>query len=302
MVINAAGPLPCAFPGDPTRWRQILINLLGNALKFTAEGEIRVDVRWRDGQPNNRRFEFEVRDSGIGMNREQLGKLFRPFAQADTSTTRKFGGTGLGLTISQRLAHLMGGEITVTSEAHCGSAFTLSLQPSRGTRIETTRYERLENALLEWQRGGESLLPDAPADESTVAYELPAGTKILLIEDGPDNRRLIEHLLKKFGAETQVAENGAIGCAKVLGGHERFDVILMDMQMPVMDGYGATATLREAGCTTPIIALTANAMSSDRRKCLEAGCNDYLTKPIDRTTLLATLRKHLAERPVARVT
>jgi CheY-like chemotaxis protein len=234
-------------------------------------------------------MEFAIADTGIGMTPEQVGRLFQPFSQADASTSRRFGGTGLGLTICKRILDQLGGEILVESEYGKGSVFR--------ALVPIGRLAGVRKAPLAWQ-------PQRTIRESWTKDEPLGGLecRILLAEDGPDNQRLLTFVLTKAGAQVTLAENGQVAVDLVLESLQRprrrqsdrpFDVILMDMQMPVLDGYQATRRLRGEGCTTPIIALTAHAMQGDREHCLAAGCDDYLTKPINRHTLCAAIRKHL---------
>jgi len=293
FTIDFPTPIPERICTDPTRLRQILINLVGNAVKFTETGGVRVTVRYPAGTDHKKvraytpQIEFEVRDTGIGMTPEQMRRLFQPFTQADTSTSRRFGGTGLGLTICQRLAYMLGGTIEVESEVGVGSVFRL----------------RIATGLS----GDVQLIQPNPATVTAAASmrvaTLPAGVfvgRVLLVEDGPDNQRLLTALLQKAGLQVELAENGRIALEKALGAQQAghpFDLILMDMQMPEMDGYEATRKLRASSYARPIVALTAHAMPSDREKCLAAGCNDYLAKPVDRKQLWGTLAKYL--RPAA---
>jgi CheY-like chemotaxis protein len=272
-----AGPLPKTVYTDPTRVRQILMNLVSNAIKFTAQGEVRLTTRCltpsADAPPH---LEFTVRDAGIGLSPEQIGRLFQPFTQADSSTTRQYGGTGLGLTISKRLARLLGGDITVESAPGQGSTFQLTIATG------TPGPDEPADA---------SYTPDR-ADRETDAAQLTLTARILLAEDGPDNQRLISFLLRKAGAEVTIAANGREAVDTALGAREAgtpFDIILMDIQMPIMDGHEATRTLRRAGYEGVIIALTAHAMLGDRAKCTQAGCDWVLTKPIERARLLRTI-------------
>jgi PAS domain S-box-containing protein len=279
--VSFQGPIPHLIQSDPLRLRQILVNLLGNAMKFTESGKIEMRITDEgDGGPNIVP-RIDVMDTGIGMTSEQLERLFQPFTQGDESITRKFGGTGLGLTISQRLAKLLNGDISVTSEIGIGSTFTLKIDggPSAGV-------ERLQGLT-------EATLP-ANVDQGVQANIHLRG-RILLVEDGQDNQRLLRMQLGDAGAVVVSAENGQI--AVDLAATQPFDLILMDMQMPVMDGYAATLELRRRGLTIPIIALTAYAMAEDRAKCLASGCSDYLTKPIDEGTLLKTVSHHLGNDP-----
>ncbi|MGQ9914784.1 MAG: ATP-binding protein [Thermogutta sp.] len=281
---------PETIQTDPIRLRQILINLLANAIKFTEVGEVALTVGLRSEADGAPRLIFEVRDTGIGMTPEQMSRLFQPFSQGDESTSRRFGGTGLGLVISQRLARLLGGDITVQSELGKGSLFTVTIDPGP---LEGVPLRRSLSAEL-----SPSSKPTATSDaKKTSLPSLPAGCRILLAEDGPDNQRLFAFLLRRAGAEVTIAENGRVACEQVLGQKAEaaadaraaiaaFDLIFMDMQMPEMDGYAAVRRLREAGVATPIVALTAHAMPEDRERCRAAGCDDYLSKPCDAQTLL----------------
>ncbi len=286
LTLQYDGPCPESILTDPTRLRQILVNLIGNAIKFTEVGEVRVVVRLVDETSSTPKLRCEVIDTGIGMDPEQIARLFQPFHQADASTSRRFGGTGLGLAISRRLAGLLGGDIGVQSEPGRGSRFSVTVETGSLAGI----------ALIE--HPVEELATSTSSEGGPRAFEPPArlDCRVLLVEDGYDNRRLVAFLLRKAGAEVTVAENGLAAMEMILppnphenlsAGAQPFDVILMDMQMPVMDGYAATGQLRAKGCTTPIIALTAHAMSDDRRRCLRVGCDDYLAKPFDRTALIA---------------
>jgi signal transduction histidine kinase/DNA-binding response OmpR family regulator/HPt (histidine-containing phosphotransfer) domain-containing protein len=275
--VTFQGAIPRLIQSDPTRLRQILVNLLGNALKFTESGKIDLRITDEaDGGPNIA-LRIDVIDSGIGMTPDQLGRLFRPFTQGDQSITRKFGGTGLGLTISRKLARLLGGDVTVTSQPRIGSAFTVRIDggPSEGV-------ERLHGLT-------EETLPTHV--DHGVQSNIRLRGRILLVEDGRDNQRLLRMQLGDAGAEVISAENGQIGVD--LATTQPFDLILMDMQMPVMDGYAATTELRRRGLKTPIVALTAHAMAEDRGKCMASGCSAYLSKPIDEETLLRTVNQQL---------
>ena len=289
--VTYLNPIPSQIETDPTRLRQILINLVGNALKFTEKGSVQLSVEL-EGQGGDPLLRFVVTDTGRGLSVDEQSRIFESFSQADASTTREFGGTGLGLTISRQLARLLGGDITVESVEGEGSKFTLTIQAGA---IEGA--EMLDSPSLQ---GIQPLvLPNDPG--STMAFldgVKQGGTKaqILLVEDGEDNRRLISLTLKKSGFGVTHAENGAVGLQVALAARdlgEPFDLILMDMQMPVMDGYEATRRLREAGCTLPIVALTAHAMKGDRERCLAAGCDAFATKPISRRDLLKTVLVHL---------
>ncbi|PHS02596.1 MAG: hypothetical protein COA78_20805 [Blastopirellula sp.] len=282
LHVEFEGEIPETIQSDPTRLRQILINLVGNAIKFTEVGQVRIVVRLTDRNTQASKLQFDIIDTGIGMNEHQVEKLFQPFVQADTSTTRKFGGTGLGLAISKRLAEKLNGSITLKSKLQEGSTFRLSVETGSLNDVNLIDYPSLELA-------PEQLENNASRSDPQL------NCNILLAEDGPDNQRLISFILKKAGAKVTVAENGKIAHDLALQAREAanpFDVILMDMQMPVLDGYQATTQLREANYTGPIIALTAHAMNSDRQKCLNAGCDDFTTKPIDRQKLIALVAQY----------
>ena len=284
------GPIPKLIFSDPFRLRQILVNLIGNALKFTAAGSVSVVLR---AVANPDRSEstlvLEVHDTGIGLTEEQISELFRPFSQADVSTTRRFGGTGLGLTICRRMAHLLGGEIEVTSQAGRGSVFVASVSmgpPDQLEMIDAT-----------------NTLSAASVSEQQGAPPQRLNGRILLVEDTLVNQHLVRQMLTRRGAEVDVADNGRLAVeqalkvwhASELTAEDRpYGVILMDMQMPELDGYAATRMLRHHGYQGAIVALTAHAMADDRRKCLEAGCDDHLTKPIDRARLFEVCAQYLA--------
>lgn len=280
-------PMPAMIRTDPTRLRQVLINLVGNAIKFTETGYVRVATRLMKESGGEPAIQFDVIDTGIGMNTEQMSRLFHAFTQVDNSTTRPYQGTGLGLAISKRLTELMGGRIVVESAPGRGSTFRVT--------IATGLINEFEPEIPPAARSGARL----PATEAilSAATDEPLHARILLAEDGPDNQRLIAFLLQKAGAEVVVAGNGRRAVAKVLEAMHAgapFDVVLMDMQMPEMDGYAATQMLRREGIDVPIVALTAHAMSGDREKCIAAGCNEYLTKPISRSKLIAVICKEMA--------
>jgi CheY-like chemotaxis protein len=284
LVLEIQGDVPEQVATDPTRLRQVLINLIGNAIKFTETGGVRIVMRSevREGQSNLR---FDVSDTGIGLTEEQIGTLFQPFSQVDASANRRYSGTGLGLAISKRLAKMLGGDIAVASVSGKGSTFSLT--------IATGSMEGIAPAAI----AGHDI---QSAPEAIPPTRLEC--RVLLAEDGPDNQRLISLILRKAGAEVVVVDNGraAVDLAESeLQAGRVFDIILMDMQMPVMDGYEATRILRNSGYTGPIIALTAHAMHEDRQKCLDYGCDDYVSKPIDRTVLLSAVAAHVGLRQPA---
>jgi signal transduction histidine kinase/ActR/RegA family two-component response regulator len=277
--------VPAVVRSDPTRLRQILGNLVSNAVKFTERGEVSILVHVAAGQSARAAesdepisVEIEVRDSGIGMTPEVLAKLFQAFTQADTSTTRRYGGTGLGLTIARRLAEAMGGTLAVTSVPGKGSTFT--------ARLPVVPVRAAQRAARH-----------APARR----YEF-TGARVLLVEDNEVNQQVASRVLTMFGIAPEIAANGQEAITAVCAA--QFDLVLMDCQMPVMDGYAATEAIRAWEKTTgrervPIIAMTANAMSGDREICIAAGMDDYLTKPFKRDALGALLAQWLT--PLERI-
>ncbi len=257
--------MPEFVESDPVRLRQIVTNIVGNAIKFTEQGGVQVQSRLVGKQ-----LEICVVDSGIGIQKEALARIFSPFSQADTSVTRKFGGTGLGLAIARSFAEAMGGGIRVTSKLGTGTTFIVTIDPGN-----IDEYRRIPSQ--------EAVQALGVREKSTLNAELPP-CKILVVDDGESNRKLLRLYLKRAGATIVEAENGQV--AVDLTEQEEFDVILLDMQMPVMDGYTAATTLRQRGCLIPIVALTAHAMTQDEEKCLAAGCSHFLTKPVDSNKLL----------------
>ncbi len=282
LDLQFQGRLPSSIQTDPTRLRQILMNLVGNAIKFTETGGVQVVISLvPSDDPSNAMLQFEVIDSGVGMNAAQVDNLFQPFEQGDGSTTRRFGGTGLGLTIARRLARMLGGDITVRSIPGVGSRFAL--------KIAVGNLDALS-----LRNGREAVYPD-----KVVTEPIKLNGEVLLAEDGPANQRVITYYLQNAGLSVSTADNGNVACKaamKAMAADKPFDLILMDMQMPEMDGYSAAAKLRAEGYQGPIIALTAHAMSHDREKCLQSGCSDYLSKPIEKAKLLSTIAAALAQR------
>ncbi len=284
LTVNYITPIPEAIVGDEVRLRQALVNLVGNAVKFTEGGSIAIDVgfvsNWRDAAPAVR---FRVADTGMGIPTDKMETLFEPFAQADPSTTRKHGGTGLGLAITRRITRLMGGELDVHSTVGEGSTFTLTVPAGDLSGIRMlTRPEEIDAQA-------------SAAAERPGALPSLEGVRVLLAEDGKANQKLIATLLRRAGAAAEIVEDGRQAVEAARAG--RFDVILMDMQMPVMDGYDATGELRKGGYHGPILALTAHAMAVHRDRCLAAGCDDHLTKPIDRAKLLRAIADHAGRAP-----
>jgi len=269
--------IPSTIQSDPTRLRQVLLNLVGNAAKFTETGSI--TLRSSLTNAPNPQLQFEVIDTGIGLTEDQCKSIFEAFTQADTSTTRRFGGTGLGLNITSSIIQMLGGKISVESEPGFGSCFRISIDPGNidnKTNIGAEEYAQRISRPVALAETPESLKQDTLS-----------GRRILLVEDGPDNQRLISFHLGKAGAQIEIAENGRIAIDMLTAQDSSYyDLVLMDMQMPVLDGYSASTEIRQRGMKIPIIALTAHAMSGDRDKCLKAGCTSYQTKPIDKISLI----------------
>jgi len=288
-------PIPDFINTDPTRLKQILLNLIGNAIKFTAHGDVRLVIRLGDtmfhpaNQQQHTMIQFDVMDTGIGMDEHQSKIIFDQFAQADSSTTRRFGGSGLGLNISRKLAQYLDGDVElVFSESGVGSQFRALISAG-----PTTALKMFDSPM-------EVKIVHPTATVSPVAKSL-AQARILLVEDGMDNQRLISFILQKSGVDVSVANDGKQGAHIALTAlldNRPFDLILMDMQMPVMDGYEATRLLRERDYIWPIVALTAHAMAEDREKCIQAGCDEYLTKPVNREKLLDVIQAQIAAKPV----
>jgi signal transduction histidine kinase/ActR/RegA family two-component response regulator len=279
LRLDIEGPMPREMGGDPTRLRQVMVNLIGNAIKFTEVGEVGVRIGCDAPAPSDAAdtvgtLQIEVRDTGIGMTREHLARLFQPFSQGDETTTRRFGGTGLGLAISQRLVQLMGGTLVARSESGMGSSFAIAL-PVRAATDEAPAFE------------SESIAPLAFGQTEPMALN----GRILIAEDTLDTQRLLNIVLGGAGANIVIVNDGR--AAVQAAAAEKFDLILMDMQMPNMDGYAAARELRRSGSKLPIIALTGHAMMGDRERCLAAGCDEYMTKPIDVPLLLARVARHL---------
>ncbi|MFZ4164405.1 ATP-binding protein [Brevundimonas sp. NPDC058933] len=259
LISTFEGEMPALVRGDPLRVCQVVQNLLSNAVKFTDKGEIRYKVKARRISDRRVGFEFSVTDSGSGISRDDLERLFQPFTQVDNSSTRKFGGTGLGLTIARRMAHIMGGDITVTSSLGEGSTFTLSI----------------EGEVVEWAHAEE-------AREIDAAVEGGDHLDVLVVEDHPVNRMILEAWMGSAGHRTSTAENGQLAVDMAM--NQRFDLIIMDVNMPIMDGLTATRMIREgagANVDTPIVVLSASARNEDHEAGMSAGADAYLNKPID---------------------
>ncbi len=275
--------VPASIISDPVRLKQLLLNLTGNAVKFTESGGVRIVTRLISTEGLSQ-LAFDVIDTGVGIPPDRIENIFDAFVQADNSVTREFGGTGLGLPISRQIARSLGGDLIAQSEFGKGSTFTATIDTGPMNNVKI-----LEHAIAD---GG----PSVSKESAPEAIRLP-GVKVLLVEDGETNRKVIAVALDMAGAEVATAENGEIGVAKALDG--AFDLILMDMQMPVLDGYQAARKLRGLGLDLPIIALTAHAMSTDEQKCLDAGCSGYITKPINLDRLLLTISEAIGHTAVA---
>ena len=275
------GRVPETISTDASRLRQLLINLVGNAIKFTASGGVQI-VGQMVGGSERPRLKLDVIDTGIGIAPEKQQAIFDPFVQADNSVTRQYGGTGLGLAISRSIAQALGGEVTVSSRLGAGSTFSVAID-ALGPDADVVPCGACDPHAIEGAAG-------------RPAVSL-AARRILVVEDNPFNRKLIKLNLERLGAAVELAENGLAGVEQAIAAP--FDLILMDMQMPVMDGQTAVRKLRAAQYRGPIVALTAHALDEEREKCLAAGCCDFLTKPIDFDRLAAVVGKLLAQANIA---
>jgi signal transduction histidine kinase/CheY-like chemotaxis protein/HPt (histidine-containing phosphotransfer) domain-containing protein len=265
LSFAAQGALPQKIQTDPARLRQITFNLVGNAIKFTDQGSVTLTCRFENTSTGPRLL-IEITDTGIGMPQERLETIFDPFVQADTTVTRRLGGTGLGLAIGRTFARALGGDITVESEPGEGSTFIVTLTTGN------------MDGILFLQPDDVAISPEEFSKEDAMRWQFPEA-RILVVDDGAENRELVRLLLQEAGLTVDEAENGQVGVQKAVATH--YDVILMDIHMPVMDGFTAAQTLRQQGLKTSIIALTANAMKGFEQECLEGGYSGYLTKPID---------------------
>lgn len=273
LNIEVANDLPAHIMSDPSRLRQIVTNLIGNAIKFTEQGEVRVRLEY-DATPEDPRMLVKVMDTGIGMSEKQLSSIFEAFIQADASITRRFGGTGLGLSISRKLALAMNGDIIVTSVEGEGSTFMLTLPVGDIGDTPMMSIEQVYASFTEIEI------------QASRSWTFPK-CRALVVDDGPENRELLSVVLGDLGIDIVTAENGKEGLDEVIA--NEFDVVLMDIQMPVMDGYQAVAAMREQGIKLPVIALTANAMKGYEQRVLDAGFSHYMTKPINLDELTALL-------------
>jgi len=278
LQVNSQGSVPDTIVSDPTRLQQILINVIGNAIKFTSRGGVDVIVR---GQhlPGSRDYLLEilVHDTGRGIPGENLQHLFKPFSQADSSTTRKYGGTGLGLILSRRLATALGGSVElVRSELNVGSTFSITIK-AQDVRGEFKAREALEPERVQRKK----------RKENAQFW----GLNVLIVDDSPDNQILLSQILGQYGTHVTVADNGEEAIREAM--NKPFDIVFMDLQMPVKDGFTATRELRSQGYKVPILAISAAAMKEDRERALKAGCSDHLTKPINIHNLIDTIALHV---------
>ncbi len=275
LEVEYQGKIPGTIESDPKRLKQILINLVGNAIKFTPSGSIKIVVSY---SVEAEKLRIDVIDSGIGISEKQLQKLFLPFSQGDGNVNREFGGTGLGLAISKRLTEMLGGNIVVESALGKGSRFTVNIDTGSVTDV----------ALVD------SIKALNPSTVNDRAHDVELNCHVLVVDDRRDIRFLSKRFLTSAGATVTEAEDGEIAVAKVaqsITDGEVYDLILLDMQMPRLDGYETAKSLRQLGYSKPIVALTADAMQGDMSRCIESGCNDYLSKPIDRVQLLELVNR-----------
>lgn len=268
----AETPVPESFQSDPLRIRQVLVNLLSNAMKFTPQGEVVLAASWA-----NDVLAFEVRDSGIGMTEDQVATLFTPFQQCEQDTWQRFGGTGLGLSICKNLADLLGGSLSVRSQPGQGTTLRFELPAPLAEGVTLTS---------DWR----SIIDGPPRPLARLD-----GRRVLVVEDGLDNQRLIRAILERAGASVEIVGDGRVGVEIALKDPNAFDLVLMDAQLPSLDGPSATRLLRARGFVKPILSITASFMGSDRSTTPDSGCNDMVPKPIDRATFLATCARWCME-------
>ena len=280
IICNISKNVCSRVKGDKTRFRQVLISLMGNAPKFTNSGEIEVTLSLDQETSERVLIHTSIRDTGIGIPAEKLATIFEPFHQADGSSTRKYGGTGLGLSICKQISHMMNGDVWVESEVSKGSTFHFTAWFLKVSEKEVHRYPS-----------------DFPVGKQMVAEDGGLGKsplRILITEDNKVNQKLAKMMLTKAGFKVDIASNGQEAVNKLLAKPKDFDLVFMDIQMPVMDGFDATAAIRKAGFhSLPIVAMTAHAMKGYRQKCIEAGMDDYVTKPIKKDEVIAVIEKQI---------
>jgi len=274
------GVIPTKIFTDATRYQQILVNIIGNSLKFTEKGQVDFQMSWHPDRPGSDQgiLRCVVHDTGIGMTEEEVKNLFQPFVQVDSSKTRRFGGTGLGLALSRRLARALKGDAYIRqTQKSQGSTFVVDIHTQ--VTLDSIFVDSVEKYVKEIET-------TALVNNKAVLQN----TRVLVVDDSSDNRDLITQFLQAAGANVDSAADGIDGVKKAL--ENEYEVILMDIQMPLLDGYKATSQLRNLGYSRPIIALTAHALKQERLNSLNAGCDDHLTKPIDRKTLIEQISKH----------
>jgi PAS domain S-box-containing protein len=298
LTISTDAEVPPVLVGDVTRLQQILMNLVGNAIKFTERGGVTVRVSVTVPQRDDGvMLRFAVRDTGIGMDPEQQSRLFSAFSQADASTTRRFGGTGLGLAICRRLAELMGGDIMVRSTRGTGSEFVVTLPfplGAEGTEVDAPLLHAAQGVQAQaWVPPSPPAVAAAVPEPQTGDAPQLQGLRLLLVEDHPLNQVVARGILEQAGASVEVAENGQLAVDRLRERASDYDMVLMDVQMPVMDGFAATRhARRELGLTLPILAMTAGVMQSEQDQCLAAGMDDFIAKPVDVEQMLYTISRH----------
>lgn len=273
LHIQRSDRVPEMIKTDPLRFKQILTNILGNAVKFTSHGTVQLRIDFDQTTEGKCALVIEVEDTGVGISQRQVEQLFKPFTQVDTSTTRRFGGTGLGLILSQKLARAMGGDLILKwSIPGGGSCFMIRIN----VEAEGQKCLPIEEVIFSGREVSDGSLP-------------LAGTQILLVDDSLDNQMLIGRILKLLGSEVDLASDGEEAIDKAM--HKGYDVVLMDLQMPILGGVEATRRLREQGFKKPIVALTAHGLKDDRQRCMSVGCTDYLTKPIQKAHLIQVIER-----------
>jgi CheY-like chemotaxis protein len=282
LKVSSDGMIPQNILTDPLRLRQVLLNIVGNAIKFTSHGAVDVQIKLLAETDGPVKLAFVVKDTGEGVRSEQIDRLFTPFMQADISTTRKFGGTGLGLVLSKRLAKALGGDVYLRETAPGkGSTFVITIDPGHSEKIIFDNH--IHNV------DPKTNVVEFSAEPQRISLNR---FKILIADDNLDNQILVKRILRMAGAKVEVANNGREAVEMAL--HREYSLILMDLQMPEMDGYEATRILRQQGFKKPIIALTAHAMKEEQQRTLSSGFDDHVTKPIDHQTLVKTLASYTA--------
>jgi PAS domain S-box-containing protein len=279
LELQISSPIPMVITSDPLRLRQVLINLIGNAIKFTEQGSVLVKLRFRKGDSDRSYLVVEVVDTGIGISDEKKKALFRAFGQADNTISQRFGGTGLGLILSKRFSEALGGDlILLRSEPGAGSSFEMTIET--GDVSQMTFIDSIQKGIR----------PPRVCDQKKEP--LLRGRRVLLAEDCPDNEILVRRFLESEGAQVDVARDGLE--AVEMASRSNYDIILMDVQMPRLDGLEATKRLRTGGYVRPIVALTAHALKEEAARSLLAGCNGHLTKPINRPDLVMAIQRTIS--------